>query len=966
MTPVSLRNRRFRTLSAWATLWAMAAFLPLSAWGGTFTVNNTNDTGAGSLRNAVTQANANPGSTINFNSLSLPATIKLTSGELELTQNTTITGPGASVLTVSGDNQSRIFQVDGNATVTISGLTISNGNVTAVQALGGGVLNSGNLTIEDCTISNNMAKGLRGGSFSSTVTGGGVYSNGTALTVINSTISTNTASGFYGNSMGSARTSAEAAHGGGIYVDGGSGALLVTGSTITGNTAAGGAGHGTGYFARAHPGDGGDGHGGGIEIANSNSSLSYTIQNTLISNNTARGGGSGDGIAVSTGAGFGGSANGGGIAVYSGESTALPTVTLSSVSIENNLARGGEGTNTATLTANGAPSSSVSSGGNALGGGLYSSDVNVSLVNGTVTGNSAHGGSGGSCLGSHSSGSLSPCHGGTGGDGKAGGLEIIGSTLTVNGTTLMNNQTSAGAGGNGLNETSTSTNGNVTIKSFGGAGSAGFAAGGAIRMNGNSAFATVINTTISGNSATASAAGSLSTVTTTGNSTSLVQKPGTPGEVFGGGIDFSFGGNASLISYSTITGNQAVEPPALSFVPASPLGGGGYAVEPGGSQNVGVESTILANNTVVNLPPGTADGIDDNNSTTTTSLGYNIIGVVAPTGSFNVTPTTGDTFGTVANPAIFAPATAAQNNGGPSVVIDPPSGTATIGPAFTIGLETGSPALDKIPFGTNGCGTTVMVDERGVVRPQNTNCDIGAFELPATTLTIQIAGSGSGSVTSTSPNTAINCPSACFQGYSNGATVTLAESAAFGSAFAGWSGGSCSISGNVVTMNSPSETCVATFVPVLTTGASTQTSITSAISNPGTVNVPVTINFTVSSILPPPPVKVGIFSPAHPQAPVNGTVTVYSSDGNSCSAPLGAGPTTSGSCQITFTSPGVKDLTAVYSGNSAFQGSGSNPPFPLTINATVTSSGIPILDWKGFLALTTLLLAAGYFALKRR
>lgn len=50
------------------------------------------------------------------------------------------------------------------------------------------------------------------------------------------------------------------------------------------------------------------------------------------------------------------------------------------------------------------------------------------------------------------------------------------------------------------------------------------------------------------------------------------------------------------------------------------------------------------------------------------------------------------------------------------------------GPTRTMALLAGSPALDKIPVGTNGCGTTITTDQRGVPRPQGTLCDIGAFE----------------------------------------------------------------------------------------------------------------------------------------------------------------------------------------------------------------------------------------------
>ena len=48
------------------------------------------------------------------------------------------------------------------------------------------------------------------------------------------------------------------------------------------------------------------------------------------------------------------------------------------------------------------------------------------------------------------------------------------------------------------------------------------------------------------------------------------------------------------------------------------------------------------------------------------------------------------------------------------------------GPTMTMALITGSPALDQIPAATNGCGTTIKIDQRGSARTGS--CDIGAFE----------------------------------------------------------------------------------------------------------------------------------------------------------------------------------------------------------------------------------------------
>ena len=50
------------------------------------------------------------------------------------------------------------------------------------------------------------------------------------------------------------------------------------------------------------------------------------------------------------------------------------------------------------------------------------------------------------------------------------------------------------------------------------------------------------------------------------------------------------------------------------------------------------------------------------------------------------------------------------------------------GPTKTIALLKGSPAINAIRQNTNGCGTDVTTDQRGVERPQGKGCDIGAFE----------------------------------------------------------------------------------------------------------------------------------------------------------------------------------------------------------------------------------------------
>jgi hypothetical protein len=174
------------------------------------TVTNTNDSGPGSLRQAL--AVANNGDTIDATGVS--GVISLITGELLVTTSITINGSGADVLAIDANMASRvfrIFRIASGQTVTISGFTIRNGHTGTA---GGGIDNENNatLTITGCTISGNAA-----------ALGGGMFSGG-PLTIDSTTISENSA----GN-------------GGGIYNDGAGMATLIN-STLSGNMAAEGGG----------------------------------------------------------------------------------------------------------------------------------------------------------------------------------------------------------------------------------------------------------------------------------------------------------------------------------------------------------------------------------------------------------------------------------------------------------------------------------------------------------------------------------------------------------------------------------------------------------------------------------------------------------------------------------------------------------------------------------------------------
>ena len=106
--------------------------LPRLHSAGNIIVTNTNDSGPGSLRQAL--AEANDGDTIGF---AVSGTIGLTSGELVIDRNITISGPGSNLLTVrpSQGHFFRVFHVMPSHSITIQGITISFGYLTLLRAV---------------------------------------------------------------------------------------------------------------------------------------------------------------------------------------------------------------------------------------------------------------------------------------------------------------------------------------------------------------------------------------------------------------------------------------------------------------------------------------------------------------------------------------------------------------------------------------------------------------------------------------------------------------------------------------------------------------------------------------------------------------------------------------------------------------------------------------------------------------
>jgi predicted outer membrane repeat protein len=210
----------------------------------TFAVQNTNDSGPGSLRQAVTDANANPGEDlIQFTGAVFTNagsdTILLTSGRITINSDLRIVGPGATRLTISSGGRSQLLLVTGASTdVTIEGVALSGGRAggTSFNTGSGGAIfndNSG-LTLRQVVFTNNSAR----------VDGGALYNASGTVNWIDSTLTSSSAGRGGGglasngqlNVAGGTLTSNVAAYGGAIAV-GEQGVLEVQQSVFSGNDA---------------------------------------------------------------------------------------------------------------------------------------------------------------------------------------------------------------------------------------------------------------------------------------------------------------------------------------------------------------------------------------------------------------------------------------------------------------------------------------------------------------------------------------------------------------------------------------------------------------------------------------------------------------------------------------------------------------------------------------------------------
>ena len=214
-----------------------------------------------SLREAINDANAAPQTDRILFRPGLTGTVQLGSALPALTTSIILQGPGPNLLTVRRNTavEHRIFTIN-NATVTIEGLTISNGNIPASGETGGGIFNNGGaLNLLNCAVTGNHG-----------YAGGGLYNaNDGAATLSGCTFSGNSA--FEGGGIDNAALSGNAT-------------LIVINSTFSGNSASSNAGGiGNGAFG--------------------GTTASLTLTNCTFSGNSAPTGGG-----VNNGVAFGGTA----------------------------------------------------------------------------------------------------------------------------------------------------------------------------------------------------------------------------------------------------------------------------------------------------------------------------------------------------------------------------------------------------------------------------------------------------------------------------------------------------------------------------------------------------------------------------------------------------------------------------------------------------------------------------------
>ena len=360
-----------------------------------YLVVNTNDSGLGSLRQAILNANLHATNNITFASGLDGQTITLATGQLTISSNVVIDASALpSKTTISGNGASRVLQISAPTIVTLIAVNITGGHAASGDtniyspvpyqhdgSSGGGIFNSGFLTLTNCTVSGNSAgnsspaqfvvyapgpggwKVYGGGEGGK---GGGIYNDGT-LVFNYSTVSYNTG-GWSSTDLGGS--------GGGIC---NVGSAQIINSIITGNR--------SGAAGYAFPNDNGHGgNGGGLY-----NSGTMKMDGTTVSGNTT---GLGWGDVGGNGGNGGGASNDGNMLVanstISGNVTGFGGGEMGYSGFGGGLYDTGTLTiSNSTISANSVPNSPSS----AQGGGISLLGGTVTIYNSIVAGNVAPWGS---------------------------------------------------------------------------------------------------------------------------------------------------------------------------------------------------------------------------------------------------------------------------------------------------------------------------------------------------------------------------------------------------------------------------------------------------------------------------------------------------------------------------------------------------------------------------------------------
>jgi hypothetical protein len=180
---LALRRLRRHPLAAVCCALALATAVPAGA--AVLPVSSCDDAGPGSLREAA--LSAGPGDTIDLSALTC-STITLSSGEIALSGDVTLKGPGADALALDAGFASRVL-AHGGGLLTVADLSLINGKYSAAgNASGGCIMSTGSVTLDHAVVTGCNVIAGEGG----TARGGGLAVDG-ELSLLWSTISGNTA-----------------------------------------------------------------------------------------------------------------------------------------------------------------------------------------------------------------------------------------------------------------------------------------------------------------------------------------------------------------------------------------------------------------------------------------------------------------------------------------------------------------------------------------------------------------------------------------------------------------------------------------------------------------------------------------------------------------------------------------------------------------------------------------------------